>query len=187
MGDIAWNNYDLHRSVNVSSISRETEASWMGYQAGLSSQVGYAATLGSISIRPSIGASYTVLQQQAYTESGGGAGVDLAIDSNTFQSLRANAEVRLSTILSASPQFVPFLRGGISHEVLDAKPEANGHFVSGGPAFSMQGDPLNKDTPYVGIGLSAVGGFSRLSVEYTGMFGDRVTSHQAAATISMAF
>ncbi len=70
---------------------------------------------------------------------------------------------------------------------MDAKPEANGHFSAGGPAFSLEGDPLNKDTPYVGIGLSTVGGFSRLSIEYTGMFGDRVTSQQAAATVSMAF
>jgi uncharacterized protein with beta-barrel porin domain len=187
VGSLGWDNYDLHRTVTIGTTSRTADASWMGYQAGLSSQVGYAATLGSISVRPSVGASYTFLQQEAYTESGGGSAVDLAIDSNTFQSLRANAEVRVSTILSASPQFVPFFRGGISHELMDAKPEADGHFVAGGPSFSTEGDPLNKDAPYVGLGLTTVGGFSRLSLEYTGMFGDRVTSHQAAATVSMQF
>ncbi|HEX7777162.1 MAG TPA: autotransporter domain-containing protein, partial [Parvibaculum sp.] len=189
MGGLGWNNYDLHRTVNLSPFSRSTSASWTGYQGGLASQVGYAAMLGPVSIRPSVGASYTILDQQAYTEKGGGTGVDLAVDSNTFQSLRANAEIRVSTILSADPQFVPYVRGGISHELLDAKPKADGNFVGGGPAsaFSIEGDPLNKDTPYVGIGLSAVGGFSHLTIEYTGMFGDRVTSQQAAATVSMAF
>lgn len=187
MAGLGWNNYDVNRNVYVGSISRQTSASWMGYQGGLSSQVGYAANLGPVSVRPSVGASYTVLQQQGYTEKGGGQAVDLSINSNTFQSLRANAEVRISSIISAEPQFVPFFRGGISHELLDAKPKADGQFAAGGPSFSTEGDAINKDTPYVGLGLSAVGGFSRLTVEYTGMFGDRVTSHQAAATVSMAF
>ncbi|MGB3809523.1 MAG: autotransporter domain-containing protein [Parvibaculum sp.] len=186
-GALGWNSYEAYRNVTVAAISRNTSASWSGYQAGLSSQVGYSAVWGPIAVRPSVGASYTFLQQEAFKESGGGMGVDLEIDSNSFQSLRANAELRVTGIFGGDTKIAPFVRGGISHELLEARGEAQGKFVAGGPSFSLQGETLDKDVPFVGAGVSVVGGYSRLSLEYTGQLGSKFTSHQAAATFSLMF
>lgn len=187
VGSLAYNTYETKRVVTAGAVSRTAEGDWAGYQGGLSSQLGYGVLLGPISIRPSVGASYTFLSQEAYSENGGGAGVDLSIDSSTYQSLRANAELRISGIFSKSPQFVPFVRGGISHELLDEDIETSGKFLSTGSSFTLQGESLDTDVPYVGAGLSVVGGYSRLTVEYTGQLGSKFTSHQGVATFSLMF
>lgn len=187
VGSLAYNTYETKRVVTAGAVKRTAEGDWTGYQGGLSSQLGYTALLGPIAIRPSVGASYTYLSQQAYSESGGGAGVNLSIDSSTYQSLRANAELRVSGIFSKSPQFVPFIRGGISHELLDEAVETSGSFLSTGSRFTLQGESLDTDVPYVGAGLSVVGGYSRLTVEYTGQLGSKFTSHQGVATFSLMF
>lgn len=187
MGSVAMNSYDTDRVVTAGAVARKASGSWTGYQAGASTQVGYAAVFGGFTVRPSIGAAYTFLSQEGYSEERGGTGVDLAIDSSTFQSFRGNAQVRISQIFSSQPQYVPYLRAGLSHEFLTDQPKVTGHFVSSGSGFSLQGDELDKDIPFVGAGLAVVGGYSRLSLEYTGQLGSKVKSHQIVATASLMF
>jgi outer membrane autotransporter protein len=158
----------------------------MGVQAVLATQGGYNLARGPVSIRPSVGASYTFLRQDSYTEEGGGDGVDLAIDANNFQSLRTTAELRFGGNFGGNPAIAPYVRGGITHEFLDATPVADGHFVAGG-AFSLEGDPLDKDIPFAGAGFGIGSGYARLNLDYTGQFGDKLTSHQATATFVMKF
>lgn len=183
MASLGLDSYKGYREVTAGDVTRNPHADWMGYQAGLSTQVGYNFDFGPITLRPSLGASYTFLRQASYEEEGGGSGVDLAIDANNFQSLRTTAELRLGGRFGGID---PYLRGGITHELLDATPVADGQFVSGG-AFSLEGDPLDKDVPFGGVGVSIGGGYARLNFDYTGQFGDRLTSHQATATVVMKF
>ena len=183
MGSLGLDSYKGYRQVTAGDVTRNPYANWMGYQAGLSTQVGYNLALGPISIQPGLGASYTLLRQSSYTEEGGGSGVDLAIDANSFQSLRATAELRASAKLGG---VAPYLRGGITHEFLDATPVADGHFVAGG-SFSLEGDALDKDIPFAGLGIGIGRGFAKLNFDYTGQFGDKLTSHQATATFVMKF
>lgn len=183
MGSLGLDSYKGYRQVTAGDVTRNPYANWMGYQAGLSTQVGYNLALGPISIRPGLGASYTLLRQASYTEEGGGNGVDLAIDANSFQSFRATAELRASGKLGG---VAPYLRGGVTHEFLDATPVADGHFVAGG-AFSLEGDALDKDIPFAGLGLGIGSGYAKLNFDYTGQFGDKLTSHQATATFVMKF
>lgn len=187
IGTLGWNSYDSKRRVAAGAVVRTAEANWSGYQAGVSSQIGFSSVFGPLVVRPSVGASYMFLSQEAYSESGGGTGVDLAVDSSTFTSLRANAQLRVSGIFGKEPQFVPFVRGGFSQELLDTKPETSGRFISSGATFALNGAELDKSTPFVGAGLSLVGGYSRLSIEYTGQLGSKFTSHQGVATASLMF
>lgn len=186
VGGIGYDNYREYRQVTASSVTRSANAKWNGYQGGLSAEIGYSAVLGPISIRPLIGASYTYLYQNAYTEEGGQS-IDLAVEGNSFQSLRSNAELRIAGTFGSDTLWTPYVRGGLSHEFLDAKPVADGHFVEGGGSFSLEGDPLDKDVPYVGGGLSMAIGYARVSLDYTGQFGDRLQSHQGSATVAVAF
>lgn len=186
MGSLGLDSYKGYRQVTAGDVTRNPYANWMGYQAGLSTQVGYDLALGPISIRPALGASYTYLRQASYTEEGGGDGVDLAINANSFQSFRTTAELRVSGKTGGNPDIDPYLRGGITHEFLDATPVADGHFVAGG-AFSVEGDALDKDIPFAGLGLGIGSGYARLNFDYTGQFGDKLTSHQATATFVMKF
>lgn len=187
MGSVAMNSYDTERVVTAGTVSRTASGNWTGYQAGASTQVGYAAVFGRFTVRPSIGAAYTFLSQQGYDEERGGSGIDLSIDSSSFQSFRGNAEVRISQIFSSQPQYVPYLRAGVSHEFLSDQPETSGHFVSSGSGFTLTGDELDKDIPFVGAGLAVVGGYSRISIEYTGQLGSKAKSHQFVATASLMF
>ncbi len=186
MASLGIDSYKGYRQVTAGDVTRNTNASWIGYQGGLSTEVGYTLALGPISLRPSLGASYTYLHQAAYEESGGGDGVDLAIDANSFQSLRTTAQLRVGTSFGSDPAIDPYVRGGITHELLDATPVADGHFVSGG-AFSLEGDTLDKDLPFAGIGVSMGSGYAKLNLDYTGQFGDKLTSQQATATVVMKF
>lgn len=187
IGSLGWNSYDSKRTVTAGAVARTADASWTGYQAGVTTQVGFSGVFGPIVVRPSVGASYMFLSQDGYSETGGGTGVDLAVDSSTFSSLRANAQMRVSGIFGKEPQFVPYVRGGFSQELLDSEPEINGHFVSSGATFDLKGAELDKSTPFVGAGVSFVGGYSRLTVEYTGQLGSKFTSHQGVATASLMF
>lgn len=186
IGSLGWNSYDSERIVTAGAVVRTANANWTGYQAGVTSQVGFSGVFGPITVRPSIGASYLFLSQEGYSETGGG-GAALSIDSSTFSSLRANAQMRISGIFGKEPQLVPYVRGGFSQELMDGKPEANGHFNASGATFALNGAELDKSTPFFGAGLSFVGGYSRLSLEYTGQLGSKFTSHQGVATASLMF
>ena len=186
IGSLGWNSYDSERVVTAGAVVRTANANWTGYQAGVTSQVGFSGVFGPITVRPSIGASYLFLSQEGYSETGGG-GAALSIDSSTFSSLRANAQMRISGIFGKEPQLVPYVRGGFSQELMDGKPEANGHFNASGATFALNGAELDKSTPFFGAGLSFVGGYSRLSLEYTGQLGSKFTSHQGVATASLMF
>lgn len=148
--------------------------------------IGYSGVFGPVVVRPSLGLAYTGLYQDAYEEEGGNA-INLAIDASDFQSLRSQAELRIGANLGSGTVWTPYLRGGWSHEFLDVTPVADVHFVAGGASFSLEGDPLDKDVPFAGAGLAAAIGHARLSLDCTGRFDDRLTSHQATATVSMAF
>ncbi|MDO8288429.1 MAG: autotransporter domain-containing protein [Parvibaculum sp.] len=187
MGSVAWNSYESNRTVTAGAVARTASADWTGYQGGLSSQVGVAGRLGFLTFRPSAGLSYTYLSQDGYSEEGGGTGVNLKVDSSTFSSLRGNVELRVSGIFSKEPQIVPYIRGGISQELMDTKTETSGSFVSTGTTFTLQNTELDKSAPFVGAGVSVVGGYSRLSFEYTGQLGSKFTSHQGVATVSFMF
>ena len=187
VGSLGWNSYDSKRMVTAGAVVRTADASWTGYQAGVTTQIGFSGVFGPIVVRPSVGASYMFLSQEGYSETGGGTGVDLAVDSATFSSLRANAQMRVSGIFGKEPQIIPYVRGGFSQELMDGKPETDGHFVSSGATFALNGAELDKSTPFVGAGISFVGGYSRLSVEYTGELGSKFTSHQGVATASLMF
>ncbi|MGV8997223.1 MAG: autotransporter outer membrane beta-barrel domain-containing protein [Parvibaculaceae bacterium] len=187
MGSAGWNSYTSNRTATAGAVTRSATGDWHGYQGGLSSQIGVAGTLGPITFRPSAGLSYTYLSQGGYDEAGGGAAMNLKVDSSSFSSLRANAELRVSGVFFSEPQIVPYLRGGVSQELLDAKPEVSGSFASSGTAFKLNSTELDKNTPFAGAGISFVGGYSRLSFEYTGQLGSKFTSHQGVATASIMF
>jgi len=185
----AYNGYKSVRKLVIGDFERTATAKWHGYQFSGHLRAGYDIPFGSFILTPSNSISYLNLNQRSYEETGGG-GMDLAIDSATFTSVRNSAEVALAyySALEDDAYFKAQLRGGWIRSLHMDGLDTTGHFVADeDDSFTLTTDPLAKNTMAAGLSLGYVSGASTISVSYDYQDADELTSHAASVIWYMRF
>jgi uncharacterized protein with beta-barrel porin domain len=112
--------FTSRRFVQGGGFERTVTADWTSYLASGGVMVGYVLDLGSVQIIPQVGIDGLYMYQASYTESGGGAGVDLNLGAQETKSARLFAGVvGQSAFVWLGGRVQPQILAGFSQELMN--------------------------------------------------------------------
>jgi hypothetical protein len=142
--NIAGAKFAGKREVDIGNLSRTAATSGStAFLIGQSLTAGYILDMGNWKLAPEASLDAMFLNDSAYNETGGGAGVDLSVRSRSENSLRAFVGLAASGVYNLDAfRIVPQLLAGYSYDFL--RPNSiDAAFVSvPGSVFSISGPPL---------------------------------------------
>lgn len=171
-------------------FSALSEADWWAFEGHLSARASAPMRMADwFILTPQAGLTYVALNEQGYTEEGGGAAIDYDVDGVFSQRLWADAGIELSSRFNwgAGNVIAPRLFVGYRSNVLDEEAERTVRFVSGGDDFTLIDEGLGDGGPIAGIGIDMTNGYSTISLGYEGEFGDQIERHSLNAAIRFRF
>lgn len=140
------------------------------------------------SLTPQLHLEWNKLDQESYTESGGGA-LALNVASNTAERIRSSLGAQLShDMVLAGVNSRPYAELFWHHDFKNDGIDSTANFVGGGAAFVTPGQKLDDDTYSLGLGINffAKENFTA-NVAYSLTKGSSYTSQTAQASLRWEF
>lgn len=170
------NEYDTQRSIF--GVATPVTSSHEGDIQALALSAGYYAKLGDWSMVPYASIQYTRLKEEGFTETGSGAGLNVA--ARTSDGLVSTVGARFSRVIegAAGGSWIPQASVAWLHDFSDEH-VINASYV-GAPesTFSINGQPIKRNGALLGTGVSyrTKSGFVS-SLSYTGELRDDFSAH----------
>jgi uncharacterized protein with beta-barrel porin domain len=190
VGGLGLGRMKERRVVEFNSFSAEADAHWWAYEGhGIVRASVPLRTSNWLVITPEASLTYVGLQQEGYTEEGGGTALDMKADGAFSQRLWADAGVEFSTrfSLGRGSVFAPRLYLGYRANALDDQTDRKFEFISTGESFTLTDDKLGSGGPVIGIGIEGTNGYSTFSLSYEGEFTDQIDRHSLNVAIRYRF
>ena len=151
-----YNNYNVRRSINFSTIDRTARGSQDGGQFSAALNLGYDWEIGKFTIGPIAGLQYTYVGIAPFTE-GGADSLNLRVGQQNANSMRTTLGGRLAYTwnLTDSISIIPEVRMFWLHEFLN-NPRAIGAALDGGngPGFDYLTSTPDRDSVFAGAGVT---------------------------------
>lgn len=189
----AW--FDSDRNIldldpfGVRLLVRQVGGEWKGGM--LSGRVGaaYETTAGPFYIRPEAFADYVYLWEGGYTETGGGAGVNLDVDSRSSYEAGAEVGVTVGAWMGRGFRWSPEMRVAYRYVVASGLSETTARFASipGATPFTMRSLGLDDGRLVIRATLRGAGPYTNLAFETSGEFGDVYEAYQARLIVRFLF
>lgn len=149
--------YATTRSVSFPGFAGVATGKFDGMQYVAKAEVGYPLATGNVTTTPLLGLTYSRLNQDAYTESGGN-GAALAVGSTSVNSLQSDLGVKFERELVTSyGNLVPSLKLAWRHEFDNDRAATNARFVadpSGETSFTSLGASPVKNSALISLGAT---------------------------------
>ena len=168
-------------------VHRVAQADWSGYSLFGRAGVAYEAVMGRLVVTPSAHLDYFRLYQGGYTESGGGPGFDLDIESKTSDVLSATGAITVGYTFGGRTRFRPEIMLGWRQVISGSAGATEGEFVSGGIPFTLFGEPIEGGGPIARIGLLVFNDFIDLRIDAGGEFRDEYYDLDVRLSARMVF
>jgi len=161
-GGYAW--FNERREFVTTGVTDIAYADWNGYFADGHVGAEYEQHIGNYYIRPELSFDYLYLNQDGYTESGGGNGFDLAVARQISQRGTTSALVSFGTQYGHDAWFRPEIFGGFREVVFGTIGDTVASF-SGGNPFSLAPGDVNGGWVVAGFSLKAGTSLSYVAIE----------------------
>lgn len=125
------------------AVARESRGEWNGTLWSASAGASYEIRSGRLSVRPLATIDYYSLDEDGYTETGGGAGFDLIVDSRSSDELAASGSVTIGYDIIGGGEYDGFFRAeleGGRREILSGELGSTVARFDGGQAFTLAPD-----------------------------------------------
>ncbi|GGD16249.1 autotransporter outer membrane beta-barrel domain-containing protein [Aquisalinus flavus] len=178
--EYAVSDSESERNISIGDVDRTAFGEWEGSQIAASARVRYSAEMLGITTEPFVSADFISITEDAYEETGGGNGVDLAVDERTHESLRANVGLRVGKVFQMQPSIYdtgipgtihPQLTVAWSQELNDDPLEADYQYLSGGDEFTLFTDP-EEGAAIVGADVAYENEYAKLHLGVSGTIGE---------------
>jgi outer membrane autotransporter protein len=143
-------------SAGTATLTRTAEAKSSGWSADARAGVAYQADFGGLYLRPQAHVDWYRLDQGAYDETGGGAGLNLSVDSRTGHEASGTASIVLGAKFGQTTVWRPELEVGYRRLFSSDTGTIAAHFA-GGPTFSVYALGLEEGGPMARLSLKAGG------------------------------
>jgi hypothetical protein len=177
------------RTVNVGSVTRVAmgKPDEMLASGGISG--GYVWNLGFIHLIPQASLNGIELYDRGYTEGGGGAGVDLAVNSHHESSLRSFLGLTAGgSYESGEAHLVPQVSAGWSQDLLSGSPTIDAAFASvPQSSFEVTGLAASRSRLIAGAGFDFVEANWSVGLNYSAMMSSSSVAQTAGLRMSARF
>ncbi|MDX2223609.1 MAG: autotransporter outer membrane beta-barrel domain-containing protein, partial [Rhodospirillaceae bacterium] len=186
----AYDQYKSRRQIIIGDIVRTPAGKWSGYHYGGTIDTGSTVQVSrNFRLTPYARLGYVKTHEKSYSESGGGAGVDLAYDSRNLDSLRGGFGIvaQRRFVLFQDNNIETEFRGDYARELAGDRANVTARFVGGGTAFANLGAAPDKNILTAGLSLGVRDIFTAFSVDYDAEYSGDYLGHTIAATFRFRF
>ncbi len=156
MGSLGYtlNLYDLNRDLTFGGLSRTANGSVNGNQLNAALETGYDLKLATLTLTPAASLYYAQAWVDSFRESGAGS-LNLAVDSQSAQSLQSGLGLRLSRPCQVKQTLVfPQVYTFYQHEFANHSRGLDARLAQAGNTFAFQTDSPQRDFAVLGAGLA---------------------------------
>ena len=156
--------FSADRSLVADGVYLNNSSDWHGWTAAAAGGASYERNYGRLNVRPEVYAEYFRLSEDARTESGGGDGFDLDIDSRDSHIFSAVAAMNVGYGFGKDGWIRPELRIGYRQNLSVDAGETIARFASGGPDFILSPDSVEGGGLILGFRLNLGNDLGMLSL-----------------------
>lgn len=146
--------FTAKRSLVASGVYLNNKSDWNGWTAAVAGGASYERNFGHLNIRPEIYSEFFRLSEGARSESGGGNGFDLDIDSRDSHIFSAVAAMNIGYGFGRNGWVRPELRIGYRQNISVDAGDTIARFANGGPGFTLSPDAIKGGGPILGFRLN---------------------------------
>ena len=170
-----------------SAISTAGKGTWNGWTLDGRIAAAYQLDFGRWFVRPQVAGDYFRLDQDGYTEKGGGDGVDLIVDSRSGDATSGTASVVFGARFGRDLVWRPSLEVGARDVFSGDAGTTTARFVSGGDGFSLVSNPITGVGGIAKAGLKVGGAGYEFFLDATGQVFDKYREGQAKVGVRVLF
>lgn len=151
----ARNSNETSRTVLLPGLTRTATADFDSNQYMANAKAGMPIAVGSKSFfTPTVGASYTKVTSDTYTETGAG-NLNLTVNPDDVDAFVVSLGGQFHTRIEQGKGFiVPMVRAGVSYDLSGDEAVATGTYTGGGASFTSTGAEVEQLSGNVGFGLT---------------------------------
>jgi len=146
--------FSADRSLVADGVYLNNTSDWHGWTAAAAGGASYERNYGRLNVRPEVYAEFFHLSENARSESGGGDGFDLDIDSRDSHIFSAVAAMNIGYGFGKDGWVRPELRIGYRQNLSVDAGETIARFASGGPDFVLSPDAVDGGGLVLGFRLN---------------------------------
>ncbi|MGV6801106.1 MAG: autotransporter outer membrane beta-barrel domain-containing protein [bacterium] len=192
-GSYAITDSESERRIVMGTERRIATASWDGTQVAASARLSYDADVSGYTLTPFASLDMVKITEDAYQETGGGDGVNLAASEREASSTRVNIGARLGKVFELRPSAYDTGIPGTLHpqftlawaQELETDPlEAEYQYVTGTTPFTVYSDP-EESAAVLGADIAYENEYAKIHVGASGTFGDQTQSAQLRVGVGL--
>lgn len=183
-----WHDMKTQRYADAAGLPQTLKADYDGNTTQVFGELGYAMPLTDrVTLEPFVGAGFSSLRTDGFTESGGDAALRGDAGRNNVTTTTLGLHAR-SAFDSAGAQGQLHGTLGWRHAFGDVDPASTMSFVQGGQSFTTNGVPIARDAAVVELGVNmAVSKRTTVGVIYGGQFGEGNQQHSGTLDVRYRF
>jgi hypothetical protein len=148
------------------AVSRTTNGKWNTFGVDARAMASYETHFGrNYYLRPETSVEYIRMAEGAYTESGGGPGMDLSVASRTSSRLTAFAGVAVGALYGPDKSWGPEALVGYKAVASENLGVTTAKYVAGGDNFTLRSDDISGSGAVVHLSLKGENGSGGFAVE----------------------
>lgn len=185
---VGIDSFEHNRRVVIGSFEASPTSEWTGYHIAASARLGRDFEAGRYYFRPSVSVDYLSLFESAYTENGGGDGIDLVIDDRESSNFTATGLMTVGARFEGQNSWWgPHARLGFRNEFGGSEVETLARFDGYDETFTLRSQQLPGTGFIFGFGIGAGSGYSTFSFDYDADIRDDFIRHTARIVMRMVF
>jgi fibronectin-binding autotransporter adhesin len=183
-GSHSWHDIDSERSLPAAALGAPA-GGFDGRSTQLFAEAAYSLLDGPVRLTPFLGYDWVRATTDAFTETGGAAA--LAVERGRFETDHLSAGIRFAGAFPAGQGATLRPRATLAyrHRLGDGEGDSTVRFVSGGPAFAVEGVRLPDNSIDADVGVELETGRFRLGASYRRSFADLWEDEGAFLSLSI--
>lgn len=187
-GGAGIDSFEHNRTVLIGDFQADPSAEWTGYHMTAAARMARMFEFGRYFMRPAVSVDYLALYEDSYVETGGGTGVDLAVDERDSSSLSGSALLTFGAVFEGTNSWwSPHARVGYRNEFSDGETETTANFVDQDERFTLRSQQIPGSGFIFGFGVTAGSGYSTFSLDYDADVREDFIRHTARMILRMVF
>jgi uncharacterized protein with beta-barrel porin domain len=180
--------FETERRVLIGAFDRTATADWTGHHYSASARFARDFEMGHWYARPSVSVDYLRLFESAYSETGGGQGIDLIIDDRESTTFSSTASFTLGGYYgSSSSWWSPQFRVGYRNDFGSDPTITTARFDGYNNQFTFRSEDLPGSGVIFGFALQAGSEYSTFSLDYDADMRDGFVRHTARLVVRLVF
>ncbi len=185
---IGYDSFDSERNLQFGGVDRTAVGDWSAYHLASTTRLSRDIAVGKWLFSPSVSLDFLRLVEQSYSETGGGVGVDLSVDSRTSETISATAAMTLGRRFGSDRSWwAPRIRAGVRNDIKGDSSVTTARFSGFNNQFNLTPEALPDTAILLGFSLTAGSRYTSFGFDFDTDIRDGFMRHTGKVVIRFVF